>query len=134
MKERHTAKDVVSVLDLLKGLRTKKQEHFGVIVLDAAMNVVGKKDLFIGGICCSTVDKRILYHYIINHYGVGCIIYHNHPSGNPEPSKQDIETTKSIEEGCETLGVKLLDHIIIGGYVGLDYFSFKMHNMIGGEQ
>lgn len=56
------------------------------------------------------------------------IIFHNHPSGNTEPSIDDVKVTKTIESACELIGIQLLDHVIIGKY---DYFSFVEHEMIG---
>ena len=58
----------------------------------------------------------------------GIILGHNHPSGNPEPSKQDIEVTKRLQEAGKIIGINLLDHIIIGD--NYNYVSFKNKGII----
>ena len=59
------------------------------------------------------------------------ILFHNHPSGNTSPSKEDIELTKDFEMGGKLLGIQVLDHIIIGRY---NYFSFLEHEKMSKEE
>lgn len=123
MEEKKVIQKPSDCLDLLKGLLKKKQEHFGVILLDGAHQVITKRDLFKGGFNKSVVDKKVVFHTACKVAGAcAVILYHNHPSGHVVPSKEDIETTLDLNEGFNLLGFQLLDHIIVGG--NYNYYSF----------
>lgn len=99
----------------------KKQEYFYVVYLDNAKNIIRDKLLFIGTINYSVVHPREVFKeaYMLSASAIICV--HNHPSGNIFPSKEDIEITQKLEEVGILLGIKVLDHLIIGSQ---KYYSF----------
>lgn len=125
-----TIRSASDALALLAGYRFKRQEHFGVICLDSGYNVIAQKVLFKGGSSVCNVDLKVLFWEVCKKNACAVIIFHNHPSGNVQPSDYDIKTTSYINKGCNTLGIQLLDHVIIGKF---QYFSFKEYNMIESE-
>ncbi len=96
------------------------QEYFYALYLDTKKNLIDKKLLFIGTINQSIVHPREIFKnaYLLSASSIVCV--HNHPSGDPTPSKEDINLTNALIEIGKIQGIKLLDHIIIGK----DYFSF----------
>jgi DNA repair protein RadC len=103
------------------------QEELYVLSLNVKHQIINKHLVVRGGHSSMTVvPADILRMPLID----GCnkiIIAHNHPSGDPEPSEEDITFTRKIKEGCKFLGIDLLDHLI---YVTDDYYSFKKNNLI----
>ncbi len=98
-----------------------KQEEFICIYLDNKKKYISKKKLFIGTINSSIVHPREIFKeaYLLSASFIICI--HNHPSGDPTPSKEDIELTKKIKELADLHAIPLIDHLIIGKD---SYFSF----------
>lgn len=105
--------------------QNKNQEEFYVIYLDTKNNVISHKLLFIGTLNKSIVHPREIFKeaYIYSSAKIICI--HNHPSGDPNPSKEDIEITRKINEIALIHDIKLLDHIIIGKYKYYSFFENK---------
>lgn len=99
----------------------KKQEYFYVVYVDNAKNIIRDKLLFIGTINYSVVHPREIFKeaYMLSASAIICV--HNHPSGNVFPSKEDREITQKLEEVGMVLGIKVLDHIIVGKET---YYSF----------
>ena len=99
----------------------KKQEYFYVVYLDTKGNYLDKKCLFIGTINTSMIHPREIFKeaYLLSASGIICI--HNHPSGDPSPSKEDILMTLKIKEIGLMHGINLLDHVIVGNG---SYYSF----------
>jgi len=106
----------------------KKQEYFYAIYLDNGKKIIGDKLLFIGTVNYSLVHPREIFKeaYLLGASAIICV--HNHPGGNPLPSKQDFEITNNLVEASKILGVKFLDHIIISKN---NYYSFLENNDIG---
>ncbi len=117
-------------VEILKSLRNKRQEHFGVICLDSVLNVISKKTLFIGGTNSCKIDSKIIFWEACCKKASGIILFHNHPGNIAEPSVDDIRTTKVIETACKAIGIQFLDHVIIGRTC---YFSFREADMVGVE-
>ena len=105
----------------------KKQEFFYCVYVDTKNNYIDKKCLFIGTINSSLVHPREIFKeaYLMSASGIICV--HNHPSGDVNPSKEDIMLTKKIKEISIIHGIKLLDHVIVGNN---NYFSFYDNNML----
>ncbi|WP_312900778.1 RadC family protein [Chryseobacterium taichungense] len=103
----------------LSDLRT---EEFWALFLNQSNKVIHKAQLTQGGISQSIVDIRILFKTAFDHFATGIIVAHNHPSGNPKPSREDIDITQKIKEAGKILGIQLLDHLIITQNA---YFSFS---------
>lgn len=105
----------------------KKQEYFYCIYVDTKGKYIDKKCLFIGTINNSVVHPREIFKeaYLLSANGIICI--HNHPSGDVNPSKEDIMITRKIKEIGIIHGINLIDHIIIGKD---SYYSFYDNNLI----
>lgn len=99
---------------LMNDLRYKKQENFVALFLDTKNKVMHKETVFIGSLNASVVHPRELFKKAIKYSTASIIVCHNHPSGDPAPSKEDIEVTKRLAEVGKIIGIELLDHIIIG--------------------
>ena len=121
IKQPTLIKEPFDVIPILDRYRCKSVEHFGIICLDGAHQVIGKAVLFKGGYTCTTVDPRVCLYYAIKKRSVAVIVWHNHPSGNPEPSKEDEDLTKKLSEAFKVCGMKVLDHIVVAKY---QYYSF----------
>lgn len=90
------------------------QEHFVVIFLDTKNYVIGKRTIFIGSLNKAIVHPREVFKEAIKRSSASIICAHNHPSGDPTPSEQDIGLTHRLYEAGELIGIKVLDHLIIG--------------------
>ncbi|ACD52854.1 DNA repair protein RadC [Clostridium botulinum] len=103
-----------------------KQEILKVIFLNTKNIVIGTKDVFKGSLNTSIVHPREIFKEAVNKSSTKIIICHNHPSGDPTPSKEDINITLRIKECGEIMGIQLLDHIIIGknGFISLKEKGF----------
>ncbi len=108
-------------------LKNIKQEEFYCIYLDNKKNYINKKKLFIGTINSSIVHPREIFKeaYLLSASFIICL--HNHPSGDPTPSKEDIIITRKLKQLGELHAIQLLDHIIIGSNC---YYSFYEDNNI----
>ncbi|MGI6330143.1 MAG: RadC family protein [Bacilli bacterium] len=108
-------------------LQDKKQEHFYVLYLDNKHRLIEKRLLFVGTINISVVHPREIFKYAYLFSAAGIICVHNHPSGNPEASKEDQILTQKLREIGTLLGIKLIDHLIIGQE---EYYSFYENNKL----
>ncbi len=95
-------------------LREKKQEIFFIILLDNKNRIIKELDISKGSLTSSIVHPREVFNPAIKESAVSVIFVHNHPSGDPEPSKEDIQMTRRLLEVGDVVGIKVLDHIIIG--------------------
>lgn len=98
------------------------REKFVVLALNAKLEVIGYQISSIGELSSALVHPRELAKFLILSNAAATIMMHNHPSGDPTPSGEDIKTTKEIEEAMRLLRIKLMDHLIIGrnGYISLN--------------
>ena len=103
------------------------QEHFYCVYLDTNKRIIKEKLLFKGTLNYSIVHPREVFKeaYLVGASAIICV--HNHPSGNVLPSKQDLDITKSLQEVGSILGIKIVDHIIVGKN---NYYSFLQNNDI----
>ena len=116
------------VLDYLKhNLNDKKQEIFSVIYLNGRNEIIGTEELFQGSLTSSAVYPREVIKKVIKQNAAALIFVHNHPSGNINPSDDDIKITKKLKEAAATIDVSVHDHFIIAGN---DYYSFADNNLI----
>lgn len=99
-----------------------KKEHFVLVSLDTRNNVIGTDTVSIGTLNASLVHPRELFELAIRKHAASVIIAHNHPSGDPTPSDEDLRVTAKLQEAGKILGIQLLDHIIIGND---SYFSME---------
>jgi len=102
------------VYELLKyEMRNLEQEVLFVLFLDVKTCLIAKKQLFVGSLNQSLIHPREVFKYAVKYSAYSIILVHNHPSGDPEPSKHDIEVTKRFIEAGKMMQIDLLDHIII---------------------
>jgi DNA repair protein RadC len=106
----------------LREIAEKKKEYFVVIYLDARNQEIKKEVISIGTINTSLVHPREVFEPAVKNLASHLIIAHNHPSGNVEPSDDDLEVTKRLKSAGELLGIEVIDHIIVGKE---KYYSFK---------
>ncbi len=117
--------DVVKTArNLLKG---KKKEHFVVICLDTRNHLIKTSTVSIGSLDCSIVHPREVFKDAISSSAASVIFIHNHPSGDPTPSEDDIKMTKRLIEAGEIIGIEVLDHIII---CDSEHLSMKAKNLV----
>lgn len=112
--EIETITDPQDVADLLDDLRHERQEHFVAIYLDSKSVILRVATIHIGTANASIVGLREIFREAVREGAVSLIVAHNHPSGDPEPSTEDIEVTAKIKEAGQLLDIELLDHVIIG--------------------
>lgn len=99
---------------MMSDLRYEAREHLYVLVLDARSQVRHKRLVSTGTLTESLVHPREVYLEAIKFSAASIILVHNHPSGDPDPSPQDVKSTKRIVEAGQVLGIDVLDHIVIG--------------------
>lgn len=121
----HTPESIF--LYLKDDLEMKTQEHFIALYLNTKGELVKKETLFIGSLNSSLIHPRELFKHAVLNSAATIIIAHNHPSGDPTPSAQDIEITKLLHKNSIMMDIELLDHIIIGRD---RYYSFKEKGII----
>ena len=90
------------------------QEIVTALLLNAKYEVIGREMISKGGIVSAHVEPCDVYRPAVKRGATGVILVHNHPSGDPTPSEDDITATRQIEKAGELIGVKLIDHVIIG--------------------
>ena len=99
---------------VLDELRMLRQEVLILINLDTKNKVISKKEIFKGGLNSSLVHPREIFREAVKDSAASIIICHNHPSGDPTPSRDDINITTRLKECGKMMGIELLDHLIIG--------------------
>lgn len=125
-KEKISITNAQIVYELYKyELINLKQENLIVLFLNTKKQIITSKTVFIGTINKIIVHSREIFHEAIKNCAVYIILIHNHPSGDPTPSKEDIEFTKEIKEVGLLIKIPLIDHIIIGNN---KYYSFYDNN------
>lgn len=108
-------------------LKGKKKEHFYILCLDTRNRVRAKREVSIGNLDSSIVHPREVFKEAISSLSASVIFVHNHPSGDLEPSPEDISLTKRLAEAGDLLGIPVLDHIIVSDR---GYTSLKSRNLI----
>ncbi|MBF0805275.1 MULTISPECIES: DNA repair protein RadC [unclassified Streptococcus] len=109
-------------LRLVKELGSLRQEHLLAIYLDTRNQILEERTIFIGSVSRSLAEPREILHYAVKHMASSLIIVHNHPSGSLRPSPNDDHVTQVLSEAAGTLGIQLLDHLII---TQESYFSYR---------
>lgn len=102
-------------------MRDKQREHFRVIYLDAKNRVIATETLFKGTLTSSSVYPREVVHAALRNQAAALIFAHNHPSGDPQPSADDIAVTRRLVFACRVTNITVHEHLIIGNN---RYFSF----------
>ena len=106
------AKDVFDYFH--ERLKDEKQEHFYILMLNSQNNIIGDQLISKGILDTSIIHPREVFKPAIKNSASKIILIHNHPSGNPNPSQEDLDITEKIIKAGEEISIKVLDHIIIG--------------------
>ncbi len=104
--------DVANIF--MEEMRYYKKEYFKIILLNTKNQIIAVEDISIGILNSSLVHPREVFVRAIKKSSSSIILLHNHPSGNPEPSTEDIKITKRLIEAGKIIGIEILDHVIIG--------------------
>lgn len=107
---------------MMEEIGKEKQEHLVALYLNTQNEIISQKTIFIGSVNRSVAEPREILYYAVKCMATSIIIVHNHPSGTVYPSNQDLVFTEKLKESCETLGLVLLDHLIVGQS---KYYSFR---------
>ena len=111
----------------MERMRHNKTERVMVVCLDSKGMFISERELSVGSVNSAVVSPREVFMEAIKAEAVNIILIHNHPSGDPTPSKSDIELTNAVSELGFVMGIPLLDHIIIGDNI---YTSFKEKGLL----
>lgn len=115
----NAVKDIVNDLD---------REELIVVNLDVKLKPINYHVVSVGGLDGGFIDVANVFKSAILSNACGIMVFHNHPSGNEEPSRDDISTTKRLIEAGKIMGIKVIDHIIIGNGTGAIYSFFENYN------
>ncbi len=96
-------------------LRDELREHFCVVCLNSANKIIRYEVISVGNLNSSVVHPREIFKAAIDNNSASIILIHNHPSGNPDPSSEDISITKKVVESGKIMDIPVFDHIIIAG-------------------
>ncbi|MEK3890575.1 RadC family protein [Bacillus sp. FSL K6-3431] len=99
---------------VMNDMRFLTQEHFVCLYLNTKNQVIHRQTVFIGSLNASIVHPREVFKEAFRRSAASIICFHNHPSGDPAPSKEDINVTKRLVECGKMIGIEILDHLIIG--------------------
>ena len=113
-------------------MRWKDKEIVLVLLLDAQCHLIKPVEISTGTLNESIAHPRDILRPAVIHNAYGFILAHNHPSGDPTPSQADNALTKRIQESAQLLGIRFLDHIIIGkptSVVQRNYYSYNSYGM-----
>lgn len=114
-KEKKKIRSPLDVVDyFMADMRKLKKEHFKITMLDTKNHIIGVEEVSVGNLNSSIVHPREVFKAAIKRSSSSIILVHNHPSGDPSPSKEDINITKRLVDCGDILGIRVLDHIIIG--------------------
>lgn len=123
--------DITSPADVFnfmaEEMRYLEQEEFRVIFLNIKNKIITTEVIFKGSLNSSIVHPREIFRLALKRNAASVILLHNHPSGDPKPSSEDISVTRRLVEAGEVMGIKVLDHIIIGEK---NYISFREKDLI----
>jgi DNA repair protein RadC len=95
-------------------LGDKNKEHFYALLLDTKNRIISEQLISVGTLNASLIHPREVFNPAIKASANAIILVHNHPSGDCKPSKEDISVTKTLNEAGELIGIKVLDHVVVG--------------------
>jgi len=111
----------------LRDIRDYKKEHFIVFYLDSRNQEIKREIISVGSLNANLVHPREVFEPAVKNLAAQVILAHNHPSGDPEPSEDDLEINKRLVEAGKILGIEIIDHIIVSKNA---FFSFKDKGLI----
>ncbi|MBS4031050.1 MAG: DNA repair protein RadC [Clostridiales bacterium] len=115
---------------VMEEMRHYMREHFRVLLLDTKNKVLGIEEISIGSLNTSLVHPREVFRPAIRRACASLILVHNHPSGDPTPSREDLDVTRRLCEAGRLVGIEILDHVVIGDG---KYLSFREKGLLSGS-
>ena len=94
--------------------RNEYKEHFAIMMLNTKNHILGIRDISVGSLTASVVHPREVFETAVLHHSAAIILLHNHPSGDPSPSREDIAVTQRLVKASKIMDIPVLDHIILG--------------------
>ena len=122
----HGAEDAAKHFNMLFA-KDPSREHFGLIYLNGKNDIISSEILFSGTLTTAAVYPREIIRKAIEESAGAILVGHNHPSGNRQPSQDDLSITKKIKAACETVDIVLHDHLIV---TSIGYYSFADHGVL----
>lgn len=120
-------KSTDAIMAQLNFIRNKKQEYFICLSLDSGQRLIARRTVTIGTLTSTLVHPREVFAGPLKDRAASVVIAHNHPSGDPSPSKHDIKTTQQLVAAGLILGISLSDHLIVAA---TNEYSFKRHHLL----
>jgi len=129
--QKYNSSEEVARSEFARSLLKSDREKFICMHLNVKNQIISFEVVSTGSLTSSLVHPREVYKGAILSNSASVIFMHNHPSGDPEPSTDDMEITKRLEKAGNILGINVLDHIIVasGGF-----YSFRQNKLIGGKE
>lgn len=114
-----SSRDIADIF--MEKMRYLRKEHFISLLLNSKGEIIEEDEVSVGDICSSSAGAREVFSNAVRRNAGSVVLLHNHPSGDPAPSGQDLATTRRLVKAGELLGIPVIDHIIIGdgSYVSL---------------
>ncbi|KJS03871.1 MAG: hypothetical protein VR68_00330 [Peptococcaceae bacterium BRH_c4a] len=112
---------------VMEEMRHLDREHFCALLLNTKHQVLARETISVGTLNASVVHPRELFKAAIKKSAAAVILVHNHPSGDPDPSREDLEITRRLQDAGSIIGIEVLDHIIIGDN---KFCSFKAKGLL----
>lgn len=100
------------------------QEILGAIFLDSRNRIISEREIFVGSMRTAAVSPRDVFRFALEDHAASIIVFHNHPSGDPSPSPDDLQFTRKLVEAGRVMDVEILDHIIVAAS---GHLSMKQH-------
>ncbi len=112
---------------LMEEMRYYRKEYFRIVLLNTKNQIISVEDVSVGSLNSSIVHPREIFNHPVKKSAASILLVHNHPSGDPSPSQEDLEVTKRLMEAGSILGIQVLDHLIVGDG---RYLSFKEEGLL----
>jgi len=112
---------------VMEEMRNYLREHFRIVLLDVKNKVLSIEEVSIGSLSASLVHPREVFRPAVLRACAGIILVHNHPSGDPAPSREDIDVTRRLCDAGRLFGIEVLDHVVIGDG---RFFSFREKGLL----
>jgi len=126
-KQITSSNDAYQILKTIWSKQIDTREEMIILLLDRSNSVLGYHVLSMGGITGTVADIRLLFSVALNSLATSVIMSHNHPSGNLNPSQQDKDLTRKVQDAGKLMDIQLLDHVII---TNSSYYSFADEGLI----
>ena len=130
LSDNNKVSDSYHTFEMVKDMALLDVEHFDVIFLRSNNTVICRENLFVGGTTQTTADTGVIYRRALVMGAKAIIAIHNYPSGSLNPSAEDKRLTHTLIEAGRLVGVRLIEHLIVGGNGVNDYYSFNDNGML----